>query len=592
MFEALEDRRTETAATIDGTADFLNSYAYDAVGHVTQIEQTSQSGGATVADKRVDLSYNADGQFTSISRYADLSATELVADTSYTYDSDGRLTDLTHAQDTTTLADYTWTYDDAGRLSSVSSTDGTTDYTYDDTGQLTDADHSYQTDESYSYDDNGNRTNTGYDTGDNNQLLSDGTYDYEYDAEGNRTKRTNIATGDYTEYEWDHRNRLTAVTEKDANDTTISRVEYTYDVFDRRIAKDIDSDGDGNVDSGERLVYDGQSIVLSFDDSGSLTNRYLNGPVVDQVFASEDGAGDVLWPLADNQGTIRDIAAYDAVNDVTSVVNHIQYDSFGNITAETDPQTSQAPTQGSVLNGDFRFGFTGREYDPETGQYYYRHRYYDPATGRFDNEDPSGFAAGDANLQRYVFNSPTNFTDPSGLQVGSGGGGSSVLIPVELTPGLYGEFYNDWTGPVPLKLQKAVERFATPDTDGRDVLLFQVTDQLDEPWRSRADRAIQGQARKVIGWLESEGHTVNPDASGSRGAPRYIFPVKLDFEGGGRIFGTFGPTDRHDVGGHWGVWFGGRIPLNGPGRTRPFNPLNPLYQWNPFNPLGRPGEGR
>ena len=31
------------------------------------------------------------------------------------------------------------------------------------------------------------------------------------------------------------------------------------------------------------------------------------------------------------------------------------------------------------------------------------------------NQDPFGFAAGDANLQRYVGNDPTNVTDPSGL---------------------------------------------------------------------------------------------------------------------------------------------------------------------------------
>ena len=31
------------------------------------------------------------------------------------------------------------------------------------------------------------------------------------------------------------------------------------------------------------------------------------------------------------------------------------------------------------------------------------------------SEDPIGFAAGDANLYRYVGNSPTNFVDPSGL---------------------------------------------------------------------------------------------------------------------------------------------------------------------------------
>lgn len=44
----------------------------------------------------------------------------------------------------------------------------------------------------------------------------------------------------------------------------------------------------------------------------------------------------------------------------------------------------------------------------------YRARYYDPAVGTFVGEDPLGFEAGDANLYRYVFNSPTNFTDPDG----------------------------------------------------------------------------------------------------------------------------------------------------------------------------------
>ncbi len=34
---------------------------------------------------------------------------------------------------------------------------------------------------------------------------------------------------------------------------------------------------------------------------------------------------------------------------------------------------------------------------------------------RFLSEDPIGFEAGDANLQRYVGNGPTNLVDPSGL---------------------------------------------------------------------------------------------------------------------------------------------------------------------------------
>jgi uncharacterized protein RhaS with RHS repeats len=45
---------------------------------------------------------------------------------------------------------------------------------------------------------------------------------------------------------------------------------------------------------------------------------------------------------------------------------------------------------------------------------------YDPTIGRWISQDPLGFEAGDANLYRYVGNSPTNATDPSGLQINPG----------------------------------------------------------------------------------------------------------------------------------------------------------------------------
>jgi hypothetical protein len=41
---------------------------------------------------------------------------------------------------------------------------------------------------------------------------------------------------------------------------------------------------------------------------------------------------------------------------------------------------------------------------------------FDPTVGRWLEEDPIGFEGGDANLYRFVGNSPTNFTDPSGLK--------------------------------------------------------------------------------------------------------------------------------------------------------------------------------
>jgi hypothetical protein len=40
---------------------------------------------------------------------------------------------------------------------------------------------------------------------------------------------------------------------------------------------------------------------------------------------------------------------------------------------------------------------------------------YDPTIGRWIQEDPSRFSAGDSNLDRYVNNDPTDATDPSGL---------------------------------------------------------------------------------------------------------------------------------------------------------------------------------
>jgi RHS repeat-associated protein len=60
------------------------------------------------------------------------------------------------------------------------------------------------------------------------------------------------------------------------------------------------------------------------------------------------------------------------------------------------------------------YAFTGRDWDPETGLYYYRARYYDPRIGRFAGEDPIGFKGG-LNLFAYVGSNPTTATDPTGL---------------------------------------------------------------------------------------------------------------------------------------------------------------------------------
>lgn len=364
---------------------------------------------ASVADKRVDFSYEVRGGYSTLTRYADLSATDLVATSTSAYDDYARMTNLAHAQGMTSLAAHAYAFNADRLIDQHTTVDGTSDYTYDTAAQLTEAYHSFQADEDFSYDLTGNRTNTGYSTGAGNQLLSDGTYDYEYDNEGNRTKRTTIATDETVEYEWDHRNRLASVIFKDDMGNKTKQIDYVYDIDNRRIGKLLDSDGDGDIDDEWWFVYDPMTkpkladIVLVFDANGDLRNRYLHGPDVDQILADENDTGDVLWPLADHLGTVRDVAEYNAGTDTTSVGNHITYDAFGQITNQSTP--AHTPLH----------SFTGREWDADAELLYYRARWYDASVGRFLSEDPIGLDGADSNLWQYVLNTPTMLLDPSGL---------------------------------------------------------------------------------------------------------------------------------------------------------------------------------
>ncbi|MGI0493175.1 RHS repeat domain-containing protein [Alkalinema pantanalense CENA528] len=144
------------------------------------------------------------------------------------------------------------------------------------------------------------------------------------------------------------------------------------------------------------FVYDRDHVALEF--TGNRVTRYLYGPGVDQVLAQQVGDR-TDWFLADHLGSTR------ALIDNSGVIQKsFTYDAFGKVVGES-----------GNAGVDTRYRFTGREWDGESQQYYYRARYYDANTGRFIGQDPLGFAAGDSNLYRYVGNSPVMATDPSGM---------------------------------------------------------------------------------------------------------------------------------------------------------------------------------
>lgn len=143
-------------------------------------------------------------------------------------------------------------------------------------------------------------------------------------------------------------------------------------------------------------LYDGSNSVVEMDASGTPLARYTQGSGIDE-------------PVAELRGGIAGYYQQDGLGSVTSItgiagtlLNSDTYDAFGNATAS-------AGSFGNSLR------YTDRDFDSETGLYYYRARYYDASTGRFDSEDPSGFGGGH-DFYTYTGNKPISFTDPTGLK--------------------------------------------------------------------------------------------------------------------------------------------------------------------------------
>jgi RHS repeat-associated protein len=330
--------------------------------------------------------------------------------TTVTYDDASRLDTITHALGPTTLASFDYGVDAVGKRTSFDQTRSaitatpTITFGYDETDQLASATAALigGTDESYDYDALGNRIVSHLSSGHlhdaANRLLEDDAFCYAYDANGNLNSKTakvaGACTGDVTGYTWDVENRLIRI---DLPGGLVS--EYKYDSLGRRIRKDVG--GAATV-----YVYDQENILFEFDGAAALLARYTHGAAIDEpllIWRDFDANGnfepdETFATHTDGLGSVTGIT-----NDLGAVVGETVYDGFGAIALQTGifPQP---------------YAFTGREFDSESGLYFYRARYYDPAMGRFIGEDPIGFAARDANLYRYVFNSPTGFTDPTGLR--------------------------------------------------------------------------------------------------------------------------------------------------------------------------------
>lgn len=373
------------------------NYTYDAGNRLTQLVD-SQAGTITRGYDGLDRLTSEGTPQGSVSYSYDNAgrrAGMTVAgqpNVSYAYDNADRLTGMTQGSSTVTLA-----YDTTGRRTTLTLPNGVqTAYSYDAASQLTGLTYTVGTTTmgnlTYSNDNAGRRTSVGgsfartglplavasatYDAA--NELTKWGTASPTYDANGNLTN------DGLNTYAWDARNQLKSMV---AGGTTIG--SFQYDALGRRWSKAV-------AGTTTLFLYDDANAVqeLSPGTPPAPTANVVAGSGVDETFSRTDSAG-ARYFLTDALGSTL------ALSDSTGALQtQYTYDPFGN-TSFSGPASNNS------------YQYTGRENDG-TGLYFYRARYYGLTTGRFVSEDPIRFEQG-VNFYRYVRNSPTNWTDPTGL---------------------------------------------------------------------------------------------------------------------------------------------------------------------------------
>ncbi len=261
----------------------------------------------------------------------------------------------------------------------------------------------------YNLDALGNDSSNGGAFNELNQLIQDNNFNYQYDLNGNLSKKTSRFQQKDFAYTWNAENQLLSVQVIETpSQFVLKSLSYKYDPSGRRIERVVIDHKDSSKSYTQRFVYDGDNILAILDGNNEFIIGYIHGQGVDDPLVmvtdyDKDGHLNVLSVIKDMQKSIKVL-----MDEEMKPVQEITYSAYGEPTIKNIGQGLKV-TNNNML-------FTSREYEPETGEYYYRARYYDPKAGRFLSEDPIGFQGGDYNLYRYVNNNPIKFTDPSGEQ--------------------------------------------------------------------------------------------------------------------------------------------------------------------------------
>ena len=434
---------TKETTKLTKNKDVVKNYTYDSNGNKSTF---SVKAGE---DTKLSLSYEYDGS----SRLISVKDSEGNRSVSYTYDTEGslserqaanglkttygydyqnRLTSMTNETGKGVVSKYSSTYlkngQKAEEVSTVmdkngKSTKKTAAYTYDMLGRITRETKTGREDISYTYDANNNRKQmtignktTAYQYNKNDELLRTDTLHtdtekndvviYKNDKNGNQLATVNrseipaeakdtsyidvdVTLGD-NQLNDNVVNHYNALNQLTETLTKNYKVSFTYDAEGLRTGKTV---------NGEKTVYvwDGDQVVMELSKGGAVQKRYIRGN--DLVYADKGENTEKTYYVTDMHGNVVQL-----LDESGNVTKTYEYDSFGN---EVKPEKKD----------ENPYRYCGEYYDKETEEVYLRARYYQPSVGRFITRDTyTGESDESLSLHLYTYceNDSVNAWDPSG----------------------------------------------------------------------------------------------------------------------------------------------------------------------------------
>ena len=215
--------------------------------------------------------------------------------------------------------------------------------------------------------------------------------------------------------------------------TNVWRSDFVYDgKLRRRIERDYAWSSGAWLQTNEvHYVYDGNLVIQERDANNLPLVTYTRGNDLSGTLQGAGGIGGLLARtdfglLASGSGLGHAYYHADGNGNITALINGSQavvakylYDPFGNTLSMSGPLASANV-----------YRFSSKEWNANSGLYYYLYRFYDPNFQRWPNRDPQnefgfrrivstrwGKKNSEVNLYEFIRNNSIGFVDIYGLDV-------------------------------------------------------------------------------------------------------------------------------------------------------------------------------